>query len=115
MGDAVAGLNLADELVAAALDLEQVVIRKLSPLLLDGSLGLGPASLDLLPDGLAVRLGRGLGVNDGRQGTDGKGGTGRQNGKRSHMLSCLQIGRFVAPQAEQRARSAEVARQRSGP
>src|SRR4029077_5846484 len=54
--DAVAGLDLAHQLVAAALDLEQVVIRELAPLLLHGALGLAPGALDLLPN----LVGRGL-------------------------------------------------------
>ena len=40
LGDAVASLDLADELVAAALDRQQIVVGELAPLLLHGALGL---------------------------------------------------------------------------
>src|SRR5206468_4882627 len=54
MADAVTRLDLADELLATALDLHQVVVGKLAPLLLHRSLCLGPTPFDLLPDGRGV-------------------------------------------------------------
>src|SRR5258708_22646576 len=45
MADAVAGLDLADELLAATLDLHHIIVGDLAPLLLHRALGLGPASL----------------------------------------------------------------------
>src|SRR5882757_1269966 len=81
--DAVAGLDLAHELIATALDLEQVVIRELAPLLLHGAFGLTPAALDLLPDlaGFGLRgLGGGLGVHDRRQSAEGDSRTGGEHG-----------------------------------
>src|SRR5882757_2120825 len=63
LADAVTRLDLADELLATALDLHQVVVTKLAPLLLHRTLRLGPASLDLFPDrgGVVTRGGRGRG------------------------------------------------------
>src|SRR5436190_20446681 len=86
LADAVAGLDLADQLVAAALDLEQVAVGQLAPLLLDGALGLIPATLDLLPDrvGLALGRGAGLGVYGRRDGHQRDGGEGGENGDRTH-------------------------------
>src|SRR5205823_6459480 len=54
--DAVARLQLADQLIAAAFDLQQIIVRELAPLLLDRSLGLVPAALDLLPDRVGIGL-----------------------------------------------------------
>src|SRR5688500_363823 len=75
LGDAVAGLDLADKLVAPTFDLEQVVVGQLAPLLLHGALGLIPAALELFPDGLGVGLAGlpgGLSMDDGRQRADGE-------------------------------------------
>src|SRR5260370_12058217 len=78
--DAVAGLDLADELIAAAFDRQQVVVRELAPLLLHGGLSLAPPALDLLPHRLLVGLhglGGGLRMNDQRHGTGGHDGASR--------------------------------------
>src|SRR5262249_15160763 len=76
-GDAVAGLQLADELVAAALDLQQIVVGQLAPLLLHRALGLRPAALHLLPERRRRRGGgrrsRGAGLREA-----GRGHRGRQ-------------------------------------
>jgi hypothetical protein len=45
-GVAVAGLDLADELIAAALDLVQIVIGELAPLLLDLAAQLSPSATE---------------------------------------------------------------------
>src|SRR5262249_38481234 len=72
LADAVAHLDLADELVAAALDLHEIIVSELAPLLLHGALGGVPAALDLLPDRVGVGLdgrrrgGRALGMDDRR-------------------------------------------------
>src|SRR5918993_4823337 len=83
LGDAVSGLDLADELVAPAFDLEQIVFGELAPLLLHGAFGLVPAALELLPDRLGVGLAGlpgGLRMNDGRQRADGERRTSGENG-----------------------------------
>ncbi len=46
---AVAGLDAADELLAAAGDLVKIVVRQVTPVLADGALELLPVPLDLIP------------------------------------------------------------------